>query len=265
MITMKEMLEAGVHFGHQTRRWNPKMKPYIWGARNGIHIVNLQKTMRLFRDAISFVERVAARGDTVLFIGTKRQAQDVMEQEARRAKMPFVTHRWLGGMLTNFSTIRKSIDRIDEIDKLLAEGSVEKLPKKEVLLNEKARVKLLRSLSGVREMKRLPGAVFIIDPRKEHIAVREARRLGIPAIGLADTNCDPDDLDFVIPGNDDAIRAIRLFACAIADTCLAGQAAAKERAAQEYEEKQAPAVVMDDTGATTTVDTSDREVEIIRR
>jgi small subunit ribosomal protein S2 len=165
----------------------------------------------------------------VLFIGTKRQAQDVMEQEAQRARMPFVTHRWLGGMLTNFATIRKSIERIDQIDKLLAEGSVEKLPKKEVLRHEKERVKLLRSLSGVREMKRLPGAVFIIDPRKEHIAVREARKLNIPAIGLADTNCDPDDLDYVIPGNDDAIRAIRLFAGAIADTCIAGHSARKEQ------------------------------------
>jgi small subunit ribosomal protein S2 len=264
-ITMTDMLEAGVHFGHQTRRWNPKMKPYIYGARNGIHIINLQKTMRLFRDAISFVQRVVSRGDTVLFIGTKRQAQDVIETEAVRARMPFVTHRWLGGMLTNFITVRKSIEKIEEIDKKLAEGSVEKLPKKEVLQLEKERGKLLRSLGGVREMKRLPGAIFIIDPRKEHIAIHEARKLGIPAIGLADTNCDPDDLDYVIPGNDDAIRAIRLFAGAIADACIEGLSLNKEQlqsGGSAYEKRTAP-VVMDDQGVTSAHDTGD--VEVIRR
>lgn len=263
-VTMTDMLEAGVHFGHQTRRWNPKMKPYIYGARNGIHIINLQKTMRLFRDSVNFIQRVVSRGDSVLFIGTKRQAQDVMESEAQRAKMPFVTHRWLGGMLTNFVTIRKSVEKIDEIDKKLAEGNVEKLPKKEVLKLEKERVKLMRSLGGLREMKRLPGAVFIIDPRKEHIAVHEARTLGIPAIGLADTNCDPEDLDFVIPGNDDAIRAIRLFAGAIADACIEGISHHKEQLQGGGPDVQRRTAVMDDAGVTTSVE-GERDVEVIRR
>ncbi len=264
MVTMTDMLEAGVHFGHQTRRWNPKMKSYIWGARNGIHIINLQKTIRLFRDSINFVQRVVSRGDTVLFVGTKRQAQEVVEVEAQRAKMPYVTHRWLGGMLTNFTTIRKSVERIDTIDKLLAEGSVEKLPKKEVLKLEKERVKLLRSLGGIREMKRLPGAIFIVDPRKEHIAVHEAKKLGIPTLGLADTNCDPDDLTYIIPGNDDAIRAIRLFAGAVADACLEGLNAHKEQMVQTYE-KQTSSVVMDDAGVPQAVEAPEREVEVIRR
>ena len=263
-VTMTDMLEAGVHFGHQTRRWNPKMKPYIWGARNGIHIINLQRTVRMFRDAINFIQRVVSRGDTVMFVGTKRQAQDVIETEATRARMPFVTERWLGGTLTNFTTIRKSVERIDRIDKLLAEGSVEKLPKKEVLRLEKERNKLLRYLGGIRDMKRLPGAVFIVDPRKEHIAVREAKKLRIPAVGLADTNCDPADLDYVIPGNDDAIRAIRLFTSAMADACLEGMNLHKEHMVHGYE-KQSATVVVDEAGVPQTVEATDREVEVIRR
>jgi small subunit ribosomal protein S2 len=222
-LTVKAMLDAGVHFGHQTKRWNPKMKPYIYGARNGIYVLDLQQTAKRWKEASGFLGHVSGRGDTVLFVGTKHQAQEVIESEATRARMPFVTHRWLGGMLTNFVTIRKSLQRIDEIDKLLAEGSVEKLPKKEVLTLEGERNKLLRNMGGVRSMTRLPGALFIVDPGREHIAVREANVLKIPVVALTDTNCDPDVVDYVIPSNDDAIRAISLFASAAAEACIAGR------------------------------------------
>ena len=234
-IGMRDMLEAGVHFGHQTKRWNPKMRPYIYTARNGVYIINLQKTLRMFNDAQRFVQGVVGHGDSVLFVGTKRQAQDVIQDEATRAKMPYVTNRWLGGMLTNFRTIRQSIERIDAIDALLAEGSVEKLQKKEVLRLEKERDKLLRALGGIREMQRLPTALFVVDPNKEHIAVAEANRLGIPVIALVDTNCDPDLVNFVIPANDDSIRGIRLFAGAIADACLEGAQTHKEELIRGYD------------------------------
>lgn len=236
-VTIKDLLEAGVHFGHQTNRWNPKMKPYIFGARNGIHIIDLQKTVRLFNEAINFLSRVATEGEAVLFVGTKPQAQAVIEEEAQRCRMPFVTNRWLGGTLTNFVTLRKSLDRIDEIDGLLAEGSVERLPKKEVVRLEKEQARLLKNLRGMRRMKSLPGALFVVDPNRERIAVREAVRCGIPVVALVDTNCDPDNVSYVIPGNDDAIRAIRLVASAAADACIEGgqvRKGAEEWAALPY-------------------------------
>jgi small subunit ribosomal protein S2 len=222
-ISMRDMLEAGAHFGHQTRRWNPKMKPYIYGAKNGIHVINLQKSYPLYRKAVEFVKQVVSRGDQVLFVGTKQQAQDVVKEEARRAGMPFVTHRWLGGMLTNATTIRRSIQSIDELDARLAEGSVERLPKKEVLQLERRREKLLQNLEGIRDMKGLPRAIFIIDPMRERIAVAEAGTLRIPTVGMVDTNCDPDSIDYPIPANDDAIKSIRLFTAAIADACIEGR------------------------------------------
>ena len=227
-VSMRDLLEAGVHFGHQTRRWNPKMRPYIYGARDGIHIINLGKTLRLFRDAMHFVSRMVANGDQLLFVGTKRQAQEVIQEEADRCSMPYVTHRWLGGMLTNHQTIRLSLDRLETIERSLAEGSVERLSKKEILSHEKERNKLLRNLGGVRNMPKLPGAVFVIDPNREKIAIREAQRLKIPVIAVCDTNCDPEEANYPIPGNDDAIRAIRLFAGAMAESCLSAKDIAKE-------------------------------------
>ncbi len=225
---MRDLLEAGVHFGHQTSRWNPKMGQYIYGARDGVHIINLGKTLRLFRDAVNFVSRQVAGGGQVMFIGTKRQAQEVIAEEASRAKQPYVTHRWLGGMLTNYKTIRQSLDRLEEIEKHLSEGQVERLTKKEIITYERARDKLLKNLGGIRDMSGLPAAVFVVDPSRERIAIREARRLKIPIVALCDTNCDPDDVDYPIPGNDDAIRAIRLFAAALADTCMASKSVDKQ-------------------------------------
>ncbi|NOZ02585.1 MAG: 30S ribosomal protein S2 [Deltaproteobacteria bacterium] len=225
--TLRNLLEAGVHFGHQTRRWNPKMKPYIFGARNGIHIIDLQQTMGLMKSALNFLSRVTSEGDVVLFVGTKPQAQLVMEEEALRCRMPYVTNRWLGGTLTNFITVRKSLDRIDDIDGYLAEGSVERLPKKEVVRLEKEQARLLKNLRGLRHLKGLPGAMFVIDPNREKIAIREANRLGIPVIAVVDTNCDPDNVSYVIPGNDDALRSIRLMASLAADACIEGGHASK--------------------------------------
>ena len=252
VITMKELLEAGVHFGHQTKRWNPKMKPYIFGARNGIYIIDLQKTLRLFKVAYSFVVDVVANGDSVLFVGTKRQAQDTIREEAQRCNMFYVDNRWLGGMLTNFQTIRKSIDRLKELDALLEKGEeAVNLPKKELLKLKKKRDKLEKKLGGIKEMDSLPGAVFIVDSRKEKIAVAETKKLGIPSIGLVDTNCDPDDVDYVIPGNDDAIRAIRLFSSKIADACIEGKKRREERLRQEAEkaEKEGSEEVISASGA----------------
>lgn len=216
-ISMRDLLEAGVHFGHQTARWNPKMEKYIYGARDGVHIINLGKTIRLFREALDFASRIARDGGQILFIGTKRQAQDVIAEEAGRVRMPYITNRWLGGMLTNFKTIKQSLDRLTEIEKSLGEGSVEKLTKKEVIVFERERDKLMKNLGGIREMSQLPSAVFIVDPARERIAVMEASRLGLPIIAICDTNCNPDPITYPIPGNDDAIRAIRLFTGAIAD------------------------------------------------
>ena len=235
VVTMKELLEAGVHFGHQTRRWNPKMKPYIFGARNGIYIIDLQKTLRLFKVAYNFVVDVVAKGDSVLFVGTKRQAQDTIREEAQRCNMFYVDNRWLGGMLTNFQTIRKSIDRLNALDGLSEGGDESGILKKELLKLRKEKDKLEKKLGGIRQMDNMPGAVFIIDSRKEKIAVAETKKLGIPSIGLVDTNCDPDDVDYVIPANDDAIRAIRLFSSKIADACIEGKKRREERLQQEAE------------------------------
>jgi small subunit ribosomal protein S2 len=234
-ITMKQLLEAGVHFGHQTRRWNPKMKPYIFGARNGIYIIDLQKTVRYFRNAYSFISEVAQRGEKVLFVGTKKQAQDSILEEAVRADQYYVNNRWLGGMLTNFSTIKRSIDRLKKIEAMAQDGTFDLLLKKEVLQLDREKDKLEKSLGGIKNMTRLPAAVFVIDPNKEEIAVKEARKLGIPVVAVVDTNCDPDGIDYIIPGNDDAIRAIRLFASKMADACLEGAAVRQENLRNDAE------------------------------
>jgi small subunit ribosomal protein S2 len=223
-ITMKQLLEAGVHFGHQTKRWNPKMKPYIFGARNGIYIIDLQKTVGLARQALRFVSDAAAKGGSVLFVGTKKQAQDAVREEAARSGMFFVTNRWLGGTLTNFKTVKQGIDRLKTIEKMAADGTYERLPKKEVASLEREREKLEKNLGGIKEMSRLPSAIFVVDTKKEHIAVHEANRLGIPVVAVVDTNCDPEGIDYVIPGNDDAIRSIRLFTGKIAEACIEGRA-----------------------------------------
>ncbi len=223
-ISMKQLLEAGVHFGHQTKRWNPKMKPYIFGARNGIYIIDLQKTVALARNAFRFVSDAVARGGNVLFVGTKKQAQDAVREEASRCGMFFVTNRWLGGTLTNFKTIKTGIDRLKTIEKMAQDGTYERLPKKEVASLEREREKLEKNLGGIKEMSRLPVALFVVDTRKEHIAVHEANRLGIPVVAVVDTNCDPEGIDYVIPGNDDAIRSINLFTGKVAEACIEGRA-----------------------------------------
>jgi small subunit ribosomal protein S2 len=221
-VTMRDLLEAGVHFGHQTNRWNPKMKPYIYGGRNGVHVIDLSQTVRRLADALDFIRSVSGRGESVLFVGTKRQAQDAVREQSVRANQFFVVNRWLGGTLTNFQTIRKSIDRLKELEKMSRDGSYAKYTKKEVLGFERERERLDNNVGGIADMERVPGALFVLDPKKEEIAVREARKLKIPVVAICDTNCDPDGIDFVIPGNDDAIRAIRLFATAVADACLEG-------------------------------------------
>jgi small subunit ribosomal protein S2 len=223
-ITMKQLLEAGVHFGHQTKRWNPKMKPYIFGARNGIYIIDLQKTVGLARSAFRFVNDVVAKGGTVLFVGTKKQAQDAIREEASRCGMFYVTNRWLGGTLTNFKTVKTGIDRLKTIEKMKADGTYERLPKKEVASLEREREKLEKNLGGIKDLARLPGALFVIDTKKEYIAIHEANRLGIPVVAVVDTNCDPEGIDFTIPGNDDAIRSIRLFTSKVAEACIEGKA-----------------------------------------
>jgi len=223
IVTMKQLLEAGVHFGHQTRRWNPKMAPYIFTDRNGIYIIDLQKTVRKIEEAYNFIKQIVAEGQTVLFVGTKKQAQLTVVEEAGRCGMFYVNQRWLGGMLTNFQTIRRRIDRLKELEKKEAEGRFEVLPKKEVaeLMHEKQRLE--KYLKGIKDMTKLPGALFVIDPRKERIAVAEARKLGIPIVAIVDTNCDPDEIDYIIPGNDDAIRAVRLLTSRMADAVLEGR------------------------------------------
>ncbi|MCI0572689.1 MAG: 30S ribosomal protein S2 [Myxococcaceae bacterium] len=237
-ITMRQLLEAGVHFGHQTKRWNPKMKPYIFGARNGIYIIDLQKTVQMARAAFRFVSDITARGQAVLFVGTKKQAQDVIREEAARAGQFFVTSRWLGGTLTNFKTIKQGIDRLKALEKMAEDGTFERLPKKEVAGLEREREKLERNLGGVKDLTKLPGCLFVVDPKKEHIAIHEATRLGIPVIAVVDTNCDPDGIDFVIPGNDDAIRSIKLFTGKIADACAEGAARYRASGAEEREERE---------------------------
>jgi small subunit ribosomal protein S2 len=232
-ITMKELLEAGVHFGHQTKRWNPKMKEYIFGERNGIYIIDLQKTLKMFKEASKFVTDLAAGGKTILFVGTKRQAQDAIAEEAQRCSMFYVNQRWLGGLLTNWVTVQKSVKRLKELDDMATDGRYELLPKKEVIKLERERKHLQANLAGIKELTRLPDAIFVIDSNKEQIAVREARKLGIPVVAVVDTNCDPSEVDYVIPGNDDALRAIRLFASKIADSAVEGVQLAKDVQTQE--------------------------------
>jgi small subunit ribosomal protein S2 len=245
---MKELLEAGVHFGHQTRRWNPKMKPYIFGKRNGIYIIDLQKTLRLFADAVDYVHDLAVEGKRILFVGTKRQAQEVIAEEAQRCGEFFVTHRWLGGTLTNFVTIRASIERLKEVETRLADSDAA-MTKKERLRIERERDKMARNLDGVREMTALPDALFVVDPKKESIAIAEANKLRIPVIAIVDTNCDPELVDFPIPGNDDAIRAIRLFAAKVADAVLAGSRRAGVEAMIEAKDAPLPAAALEGPAA----------------
>jgi small subunit ribosomal protein S2 len=221
-ITMKELLEAGVHFGHQTKRWNPKMKEYIFGERNGIYIIDLQKTLKMFKEASKFVQDLAADGRIILFVGTKRQAQDAIAEEAQRCSMFYVNQRWLGGLLTNWITVQKSVKRLKELDEMATDGRYDLLPKKEVIKLERERKHLQANLAGIKNMTRLPDAIFVIDSNKEQIAVRESRKLGIPVVAVVDTNCDPSEVDYVIPGNDDALRAIRLFTSKISESIAEG-------------------------------------------
>jgi small subunit ribosomal protein S2 len=237
-INMKELLEAGVHFGHQTRRWNPKMKPYIFGSRNGIHIIDLQKTVKLFAKAYDFVTRTVADGYSLLFVGTKKQAHDSIIEESERCGMFYVVNRWLGGTLTNFETIKKSIGRLKELESMKADGTIHRYTKKEALRMEKELLKLKKNLDGIKDMDELPGAVFVVDPKKEFITIKECRKLGVPIVAIADSNCDPDDLDYIIPGNDDAIRAIRLVCSRMANACIEGHNLAEERLKAEAEARR---------------------------
>ena len=239
-VTMKELLEAGVHFGHQTKRWNPKMKPYIFGARNGIYIIDLQKTVRMFRTVYDFITETTAKGKSVLFVGTKKQARDSIYEEANRSEMYYVHNRWLGGMLTNFQTIKKSIDRLNHLNDIENDGTINMYPKKERIQLAKERIKLDNNLGGIRYMTKLPGAIFVVDPKNEAIAVREGRRLGIPIVAIVDTNCNPDDIDYIIPGNDDAIRAIRLLTSRIADACIEGKEQYAEKQEAEADKEEQP-------------------------
>ncbi len=266
-ITMKQLLESGVHFGHQTRRWNPKMKTYIFGARNGIYIIDLQQTVRMFKTAYEFVVDTVANGKSVLFVGTKKQARDSIYEEANRCEMFYVHNRWLGGMLTNFQTIKKGIERLKYLTGIFADGSVNRFPKKEILKLDKERAKLENNLGGIGNMERLPGALFIVDPKNENIAVREARRLGIPIVAIVDSNCDPDEIDYIIPGNDDAIRAIRLMTSRIADACIEGRERMEERLQAETDKEAVEAGAVAEPGErAVTADGSEGPiVEIIKR
>lgn len=248
-LTIKQLLEAGVHFGHQTQRWNPKMKKYIFGERNGIYIINLEITLSCIDRALTFLKKVASEGKEILLVGTKRQAQELLRDAAQRCEMPYVEQRWLGGMLTNFETLRRSIARLDEIDEMEREGSFQFVTKKEVSMLKKEREKLVKNLSGIRKMKHLPGAIFVIDSKKEEIAIAEAAKLNIPVVAVLDTNCDPDRVDFPIPGNDDAIRAIRLF-------CEAAFNAIKE-GRDQFKQKSAPAADNASQGGTESLDGSE--------
>jgi len=242
-ITMKELLEAGVHFGHQTKRWNPKMKEYIFGERNGIYIIDLQKTLKMFKDASKYVTDLCASGKTVLFVGTKRQAQDAIAEEANRAGMPYINQRWLGGLLTNWVTVQKSVKRLQELDEMATDGRYELLTKKEVIKLERERKHLQANLAGIKNMKRLPDALFIVDSNNEAIAVKEARKLGIPVVAVVDTNCDPTVVDYVIPGNDDALRAIRLFTSKISDSAIEGVNLVGDKQFEQVAEVEAPVEV----------------------
>lgn len=238
VVSMKQLLEAGVHFGHQTRRWNPKMAPYIFTERNGIYIIDLQKTVRKLDEAYNFIKSVAENGDTVLFVGTKKQAGDSVKEEAVRAGVHYVNARWLGGMMTNFKTIQRRIKRLEQLHQMEEDGTFNLLPKKEVVKLQLEIEKLEKYLGGIKTMKKLPGALFVVDPRKEKIAVAEAKKLGIPIVAIVDTNCDPDDVDYVIPGNDDAIRAVKLIAGAMADAVLEGRQGEQEAAEAAAEEEE---------------------------
>ena len=241
-VTMKQLLEAGVHFGHQTSRWNPKMKPYIFGARNGIYIIDLQQTLRMFQEAYAFIRDLAANGGAVLMVGTKKQAQDAIAEEAERCGMYYVSNRWLGGTLTNFQTIKQSVERLKKLDETLEDPTmVEALKKRELLEVSRERERLIHTLGGIKTMRKPPDVMFVIDTIKEDIAVREANKLGIPVVAVVDTNCDPDLIDYVVPGNDDAIRAIRLFCAAVADAVLEGKALSEERNKGE-QDTRAPSV-----------------------
>lgn len=237
VISMKQLLEAGVHFGHQTRRWNPKMSEYIFTERNGIYIIDLQKTVKKLEDAYNFIREISTEGKSVLFVGTKKQAQDSVKEEAERACAYYVNARWLGGMMTNFSTIRRRVDRLNQLRAMESDGTFDLLPKKEVIKLNLEIEKLEKFLGGIKEMNELPGALFIVDPRKEKIAVAEAKKLGIPVVAIVDTNCDPDDIDYVIPGNDDAIRAVKLISSAIANAIIEGREGKMGAAAEEQVEE----------------------------
>ncbi len=266
-ITMKQLLESGVHFGHQTRRWNPKMKSYIFGARNGIYIIDLQQTVRMFKTAYEFVVDTVASGESILFVGTKKQARDSIYEEANRCEMFYVHNRWLGGMLTNFQTIKKGIERLKYLTGIFADGSVNRFPKKEILKLDKERAKLENNLGGIGDMERLPAALFIVDPKNENIAVREARRLGIPIVAIVDSNCNPDEIDYIIPGNDDAIRAIRLMTSRIADACIEGRERMEERLQAEADKVAVEAGAVAGPGEMAVIsDGSDGPiVEVIKR
>ncbi|MGB0115684.1 MAG: 30S ribosomal protein S2 [Terriglobales bacterium] len=248
-ITMKELLEAGVHFGHQTKRWNPKMKEYIFGERNGIYIIDLQKTLKMFKEASKFVQDLAAEGRIILFVGTKRQAQDAIAEEAQRCSMYYVNQRWLGGLLTNWVTVQKSVKRLKELDDMATDGRYDLLPKKEVIKLERERKHLQANLAGIKNMTRLPDAIFVIDSNKEQIAVRESRKLGIPVVAVVDTNCDPSEVDYVIPGNDDALRAIRLFTSKISESIAEGVHARDDKQMADIQAVAAPEVVAEVEGA----------------
>ncbi|WP_285906282.1 30S ribosomal protein S2 [Pseudodesulfovibrio pelocollis] len=259
-VTMKQMLETGVHFGHQTRRWNPKMRPFIFGARNGIHIMDLQQTVKMFATAHDFIVDTVAKGGKVLFIGTKRQAQEAVTQEAQRAGMFFVTHRWMGGTLTNFQTIKKSIDRLKNLEQMFEDGSISRYTKKEAVGMSREVKKLNLALGGIKDMGDAPRAAFVIDPKREHIAIMECRKLGIPVVAVVDSNCDPDMVDYIIPGNDDAIRAIKLFATHMADACIEGAAMQKDFAKASDEAKAAPkAAPAEQAAATPAAETATEE------
>ncbi len=266
IISMKQLLESGVHFGHQTNRWNPKMKPYIYGARDGIYIIDLQQTLRLFKQAYQFILETVASGEKVLFVGTKKQAQELIEEEVEKTEMFYVTNRWLGGTLTNFETIRRGIERLKELDRMKEENRYEGLLKKEVLRLEREREKLEKVLGGIKGMGRLPGVLVIVDPKKERIAVREANILHIPVVSLVDTNCDPDNIDYLVPGNDDAIRALRLFVSKLAEACVLGREKFQETFQTEDKKEAEPKKKEEPADPTIPVrDTSGRVVEVERK
>jgi small subunit ribosomal protein S2 len=260
-ITMKELLEAGVHFGHQTKRWNPKMKEYIFGERNGIYIIDLQKTLKMFKEASKFVQDLAADGRIILFVGTKRQAQDAIAEEAQRCSMFYVNQRWLGGLLTNWITVQKSVKRLKELDEMATDGRYDLLPKKEVIKLERERKHLQANLAGIKNMTRLPDAIFVIDSNKEQIAVKEARKLGIPVVAVVDTNCDPSEVDYVIPGNDDALRAIRLFTSKISESIAEGVHARDDKQMADIQAVAAPESISAESAATSEEFAGERAAE----